>query len=434
VVRDAGEKALGMFEFTTLGVVFLVVGLLYVLLTARIMLPARADIGGLTTKYRVGGYLTELILEPESTLVGQTVSETRINQRYGVTVLEVIRGPDETHLEDVASVTLHSDDHLIVQGALEDILRLRRDHGLALLPDVHLEDEELTAGGQALVEAWVAPGSQMIGRTLKQLDFHHHHGAFVLAIRRVATTLRKRVADVRLRFADALLILVPRDRIDELEQSGDLAVLSEHEVHLRRGRMWWLVLVVLPLVVATAASGAMDIAGSALVGAVVLLLARVVTPEEAYRAINWPVVFMIAAFVPLGYAFQVTGTAEFLAGGLLRVSSWASVDLAPYVVLSAVYVATSLLTQLASNNAAAIVVTPIALSLGPALGVDSRPFVFAVCFAASAAFMTPMGYQTNLMVYTAGEYRFVDYVRFGAPLNILLWLLATVLIPLFWPF
>ncbi len=434
VVEDAGEPPLGMFEFTLMGSVLLAVGLLYVVLGARRLLPARADIGGLTGKYRVGGFLTELILDRESKLAGHTLSEAHVNERYGVTVLEVVRGPAETHVQDVEAVALQIGDRLIVQGSLDDILRLRRDHGLALLPDVELDDQQLAAGGHALVEAWVAPGSAMVGRTLKQLDFHHHYGAYVLAIRRIGATLRKQVANVRLRFADALLILVPRERIVELEEARDLVVLSEHEVHLRRGRMWWLVLVVLPLVVAAAATGVVDIAAAALVGAVVLLLARVMTPEEAYHAINWPVVFMIAAFVPLGHAFQVTGTADLLARGLLRISAWAPAELAPYVVLSAVYLATSVLTQIASNGAAAIVVTPIALSVGPALGVDPRPLVFAVCFAASAAFMTPMGYQTNLMVYTAGEYRFVDYARFGAPLNLLLWLLATLMIPYIWPF
>lgn len=433
VVEDAGEPALGVFEFTMFGAILTVTGMVYVVAAARALLPDRPVAGRLTERYLVGGYLTELILEEGSRLVGMNLSEAHINERYNVTVLELIRDPAETHLEDVGTVSLRPGDLLVVQGALDDILRLRREQQLALLPDVKLDDDQLAAGGQ-LVEAWVAPGSQMIGRTLRQLDFHHHYGGFVLAVRRIRSTLRTQVADVVLRFADALLILVPPERLADLERDGDLVVLSEHEVHLRRGRFWWLVLVVLPLVVVAAALGVMDIAASALVGAVLMLLFRVVTPEEAYRAINWSVVFMIAAFVPVGHAFQVTGTADYLARGALAASSWASPDVAPYVVLAMIFVLTALLTQVASNNAAAIVVAPIALSLGPALGVDSRPFVFAVCFAASAAFMTPMGYQTNLMVYAPGEYQFLDYTRFGAPLILLSLLLATFLIPVLWPF
>jgi di/tricarboxylate transporter len=434
VVEESGQRPLGMFEFTALGALSAVAGLLYILVAARPMLPKRADTGALTKKYRVGGFLTELTLGKDSKLVGHNLSEEHINERYRVTVLEVIRDPGEIYLEDAGTVSLQPGDLLVVQGELEDILRLCRDQQLTILPDVELDDTQLAADDRTLVEAWVAPGSRMIGRTLKQLDFHHHHGAFVLAIRRARSTLRRRVAETVLRFADALLVLIPRDRIARLEETGDVVVLSEHEVFLRRNRRWWLVLVVLPLVVLAAATGLLEIAAGALVGAVVLLLFGVMTPQEAYRSVDWSVVFMIAAFVPVGYAFQVTGTADFLARSLLSASAWAPPDFAPHVVLSMLYLVTALLTQVASNNAAAVVVAPIALSLGPALGVDSRPFVFAVCFAASAAFMTPMGYQTNLMVHVAGQYRFIDYVRFGAPLNLLAWLLATILIPVIWPF
>ncbi|UCD25334.1 MAG: anion permease, partial [Gemmatimonadota bacterium] len=232
----------------------------------------------------------------------------------------------------------------------------------------------------------------------------------------------------------ALLILIPPDRIPSLERDGNVVIFRERDVTLRKGRMWWLPLVVMPLVVLAAAFGALDIAAGALVGAVLLLLFGVITPQEAYRAVDWPVIFVIAAFVPVGHGFQVTGTADFLARTVLAIGSWAPVALLPYVVLAMVYIVTVVLTQVVSNNAAAVVVAPIALSLGPALGVDSRPFVIAVCFAASAAFMTPMGYQTNLMVHAAGEYRFSDYLRFGAPLNLLVGLLALILLPVVWPF
>jgi di/tricarboxylate transporter len=228
--------------------------------------------------------------------------------------------------------------------------------------------------------------------------------------------------------------LIPQDRIGALEDTRDLVVFSDRDASLRKGRLWWFPLVVLPLVVLSAAFGWLDIAAGALVGVAVLFLLRVVTPQDAYRAIDWPVVLVIAAFVPVGHAFQSTGTADFLAQSILDFSGWASPAVQPYVVLALVYLVTALLTQVASNSAAAVVVAPIALSLGPALGVDSRPFVFAVCFAASAAFMSPMGYQTNLMVHKAGEYRFIDYIRFGAPLSLLAWVLTTVLIPLIWPF
>jgi di/tricarboxylate transporter len=434
LMEEAGERPLAMFEFSIVGSILMVAGMAYIGLASRRLLPTRAASGALTDRYLGSGYLTELVVADDSDLTGHNLSEEHINERYGVTVLEIVRDRDETHLEDVGTASLREGDHLVVQGSLDDILRLRRAHGLKLLPDAKLSDTQLAGGGQILVEAWIAPGSRMIGQNLKQLDFHHHYGAFVLAVRRVGTTVRERLGDVGLRLADALLILAPRERLEELEESGDLKVLSEHHVHLRRQPLWWLVLMVLPAVIVAAALGWADIAAGALVGAVVLLLFRVITPEEAYRSMNWPVLFMIAAFVPVGHAFQVTGTADFLASGLLRASAWAPAEIAPHLLLAMIYLLTAALTQIASNAAAAIVVAPIVLSLGPTLGVDARPFVIAVCFAASAAFMTPMSYQTNLMVYAPGEYRFNDFVRFGTPLGLLTWLLSVLLIPLFWPF
>jgi di/tricarboxylate transporter len=433
VVRDYNEAPIGMFELSLAGAAVAVAGLIYIVLFSRRMLPDRATDRQLTSKYRVGEFLSELAVTEQSKLVGSTLVAEHVNERYRVTVLEVIRGRAEAFVEGVDSVTLNPGDLLIVQGEVDDILRFRGEQRLTLMPEAKVDDHELIAGGQ-LIEAWVAPGSSMTGRTLRGLEFHRHFGAYVLAVSRVTGTLRRRVSRIRLKFGDALLILIPPDRIPSLEQAGDVFIFRERDASLRKGRMWWLPLVIMPLVVLAAAIGVLDIAASALVGAVLLLLFGVITPQEAYRAVDWPVIFVIAAFVPVGHAFQVTGTADFLASSVLAMSSWAPTELLPHFVLAMVYIVTMALTQVVSNNAAAVVVAPIALSLGPALGVDSRPFVIAVCFAASAAFMTPMGYQTNLMVHAAGEYRFSDYIRFGAPLNLLVCVVALMLIPLVWPF
>ncbi|MEE8523129.1 MAG: SLC13 family permease, partial [Thermoanaerobaculia bacterium] len=416
VVEKEGQPPLRMFEFSRLGLVFLGVGLLYVLTFSRKLLPERGEAGGATEKYRLQGYLTELILEEKSKLVGQTAAAAGINEKYQVTVLELLREGEKRHVEDVGRVPLEPGDHLIVQGSIDDILRLRKEMDVSLLPDVKLDEEELSAEGQIMAEAWITRQSAMIGGTLEGLDFHRQYGGFVLAIRRVGATLREKVARVTLRYSDSLLLLIPRQRLEQLRRSEDLLILSELDLALRRGRAWWLVFLVLPAVILLAALGILKISAGALVGSVVLLMAGAIKPQEAYRAVDWSVIFLIAAFVPVGYAFVETGTAAFIASGLLAVSSWAPPSMAPYVALATIYLATSLLTQLVSNNAAAVIVAPIALAMGPSLGVDPRPFVIAVCFAASAEFMTPMGYQTNLMVYGAGGYRFLDYTRFGAPL------------------
>ncbi len=434
VVEEAGAPPLRMFEFTGMGVLFLGSGLLYLMLFARRLLPDRAEAASATGKYDLRGYLTELIVSDDSKLIGRTPAQAKVNQEYRVTVLKLLRQGADGQPEDVGRVPFQAGDHLIVQGAMDDILRLRKEQDVALLPDVKLDDKELSAGGQVMVEAWIHRNSAMIGKTPQELDIHRKHGGFVLAIRRVGETLRQKVAHVRLRFSDSLLILIPGDRLEKLRESEDVLILSERKFALRRGRFWWLVLPLLPAVILLAATGVLKISAGVLVAAVLLLLLGVLRPQDAYRSIDWSVVFLIAAFVPVGQAFVTTGAADLVASGLLGASSWASPVWAPYITLAAVYLATSLLTQIVSNSAAAVIVAPIALALGPSLGVDSRPFVLAVCFAASAEFMTPMGYQTNLMVYAPGEYRFADFLRFGAPLSVLTWVLVVALIPVFWPF
>ncbi len=433
MARQAGQPAIQMFEPSLLGLVFLALGLIYVFALSPWLLPARVRAGALTRKYRVGRYLTEVRLVEESRLVGMTCREAEVNERYGINVLAILRGADR-HDEDVSNLRLRSGDTLIVQGVMDDILRLRKEQGVALLPDIKLSDQELTAGGQAMAEGVVSQNSRMIGKTLKELDFRQHYGGFVLAVRRLGMTLREKIAHTPLRFSDTLLMLIPRERLNELRASEDLIVLTELDFELRRGRLWWLVLAVLPVVVTLAAVDKLEIAAGALIGAVLLLLFRIVTPEEAYRSVDWSVIFMIAAFVPIGQAIISTGTADFIASQLLSVGRLFPQELARYAMLSFVYLATALLTQLVSNNAAVIILTPIALSLAGAVGVQGRPFLMAVLFAASAAFMTPVGYQTNLMVLSPGGYRFLDYTRFGAPLNLMFWLVATLLIPRFFPF
>lgn len=433
IAEEAGEPPFLMFEFTKLGGIFLVVGLLYILLFAPRLLPERAQVGPLTQKYRMGPYLTEVQLVEDSKLVGATLREMKVSETYDVTVLAVLR-EEERLTETIGTIPLREGDTLILRGPMDNILRLRSDLGVALLPEIKLSDEELAAGGQITAEALITPTSRLIGRTLKEIDFHRQFGGFVLAIRRLGETFREKIADVPLRFSDTLLMTIPRERLTELRRSEDLIILSEVTLELHRERFWWLGLALLPAIVLVAALGILDITTGALLGAIILLLSGAVPPQEAYRAVDWSVLFLIAAFVPVGEAVVQTGTAELIATGLQSVAGFFPQEMAPYVLVALVYLISSLTTQIVSNNAAAIILTPIAISLAVGLGVNSRPFLMAVCFAASAGFMTPMSYQTNMMVYGPGNYRFLDYTRFGTPLNLLFWLLAALLIPAFWPF
>ena len=218
-----------------------------------------------------------------------------------------------------------------------------------------------------------------------------------------------------------------------MRRTEDIIVVSEVSWELHKRRFWWLAIVLIPLVVGVAALGVMDITKAAILAVVVLLVSGVVTPQEAYRAIDWSVLILIAAFVPVGRAMIQTGAANLIASGVVSLGHLLPGEWAPLAALSLTYALASALTQIVSNNASAIILVPICLSLSSRFGADPRPFLMAVCFAASAEFMTPIGYQTNLMVYGPGNYRFSDYTRFGAPLNLMFWIASSILIPCIWP-
>lgn len=431
MAEEAGQGAIGMFEFTKLGIVFLATGLAYILIFANRLLPSRAVVSSLTRKYHLGSYLTELRLVRDSKLVGKTCREVGVNQNYDIIVLAILRG---THrfTEKLRDMRLEAQDILIVRGQLENIMRLRKDQEVALLTDIKLNEEELSAGGQTIAEALVSQTSPLVGKTLKEIDFRRHYGAFVLAIRRHRETLRAKIAHIPLKFADTLLIMAPGDRLAELRRSEDVVILSEVDLVLKKERFWWVVIVLIPVIIILSAAGLLDITKGAVLATTLLLLIGAIKPTEAYRSVDWSVVFLIAAFVPVGRAMVETGTAQFLGERLLQLRELFPAALAVQVAVSLTYLTTSMLTQMISNNATAIIMVPVSLSMASAMQMDPRPLLIAVCFAASAEFMTPMGYQTNMMVYGPGSYRFLDYTRFGAPLNLTFWALATFLIPIFW--
>ena len=431
-VIEEGLPPLGMFEFARLGGVLLVVGLSYTLIFGRRMLPARVGISSLTRKYHMGTYLTELRVEDGSALVGKSCKEVGVNENYDITVLAILRGKLR-FVENIRNIPLEPGDVMIVRGVVDNLMRMRQEQGVSLLTDIKLGDTALSTDEQVLAEGLITPTSSLIGRTLREIDFRRHFGAFVLAIRHQGATLRSKIAHIPLRISDTLLMLAPRDRLNELRRSDELIIISEVKSELHRGRFWWVIMALLPIMLILVATGVVDILRGSLLAVVILLLIRAVDIQEAYRSVEWSVLFLIAAFVPLGYAMANTGTAQFIADGIMRLIDFFPPHLAAPAALALLYLCTSLLTEMVSNNATAIIVAPIAISLAAGLGVDPRPFLIAVAFASSAAFMTPMSYQTNMMVYGPGGYRFKDYLRFGMPLNFGFWLMGSYLIPKLWP-
>ncbi len=434
IAEQYGFAPIGMFELTRLGVVLLVAGLAYVLVAAPLLLPTRSTPEALTRQYDMRHYLTEVKVTESSALIGNTIEESALNRDYDITVIAVHRGVDHV-TENLRHLRIVDDDVLVVRGSAENLMRLSSTKGVAPLSEVRLSDAEISQEGQFLVEAIVPRNSSLVGRTLGEIDFRQRIGAFVLAIRREGAILHDKIASTRLNFADDLLLVVPEERIGQLHNSEDLIVTTRGDmIQTRLSGTRSAILAILPAVVILSAIGVVDILKAAIIGTIVLFAVRAMRPSEAYRAVDWSVLFLIAAFVPVGDAMENTGTADFLASGILRLQDLNPAVFTPAIILSVLYLLSSMMTQTISNNATAILLAPIAISLAGDLGVDPRPFLIAVAFSASAGLMTPYGYQTNLMVMGPGGYRFVDFVRFGGPLTIIFWIIASLLIPLLWSF
>lgn len=426
---DFGFEEFTMFEFLGPGLVLFAVGMIYNVLVPMRTLPERTQLTSLTGKYSLSTYLTELRVPETSRMVGRTVLDERMSERYRVNLLEIIRGEKKIATE-IRALRIEPGDTLIVRGAMEDIVALRAQYGLLLLTEAKMSDEDLADRDNVLAEVQLTPMSDLAGRTLQEIDFRRRFGCFVLALRREGALIRQKVAFVPLQRWDTLLVFGPKKRIEMLEESDDLNPLQEVELHLRLKHLWWVSALTVPGVMILAALGVMSILKASILGAVFLLVTRSVSIEQAYRAINWTVIFLVAAILPLGKAMVSTG----LAGSIANQVSSLDQYFGPVLVLAVLYFVSTMLTEIMSNNSTAVLMVPIAAQIGHQLGLDPKTFLMAVAFAASASFLTPMGYKTNAMVYGPGGYSFVDYLKAGAPLKLVFWILAVVLIPWFWPF
>ena len=432
-VNTTMAEPLGMFEFSRYGIFILLIGLLYIIFAVPLILPSRTVTSSLTQSYHMGGYLTELKVAEESPLVGRTFMERSINKNYDITVLDIIR-EGMVISKNIRNTIIHPGDVLFVRGSLENFLRMKEVEKVTMLTDEKLTQAELIHDDNTLVECLLTQQSELVGKSLMEINFRRRFGSFILAIRREGAILRRKIAHVMLRAFDTLLVYGPRDKIKELSESGNFIVLGEIEATLQKNRFWWVSLVVIISAVFLAALGLVPILKGALVGMIILLVLRVISTNEAYQTINWQVIVLIAALIPIGIVIQKSGTSEWLATAMNNLVEQFDPALRPVVMVSLIYLMTMMLTEMASNAATAIIMTPIAISVAMQIGLDPKPFIFSVCFAASASFITPIGYQTNLMVYGPGGYKFSDYVKVGLPLAIFLWIMATFLIPVLWPF
>jgi len=425
-------EPLGMFEFTRYGVILMSLGLIYILFIAPKLLPSRTVTSSLTKSYHLGGYLTEMKIIPESPLIGKTCLDRGINYNYDVMVLDILR-EKQLITRNIRRTPLQVGDTLFVRGTLENFLRMKEVEKITLLTDEKLTQSELEQEDNVLVECLLTDQSDLVGKSLMASNFRQRFGAFILAIRREGDIFRKKIAHVILQAFDTLLVYGPAKKIESLSNKGDFIVLGEVKAELRKQRFWWVSIIIILGAVILAALGIMPIMKGTLIGVALLLALKVLTPQESYQSIHWQVIVLIAALIPVGIVIQTTGTAEWIGKIISKIVRMSSPEWHAHFLLALIYLITMILTEISSNAATAIIMTPVALAVSVQMGFDSRPFIFAVAFAASASFITPVGYQTNLMVYGPGGYKFSDFIRVGFPLAILFWVSAIIFLPMIWP-
>ena len=424
---EAGYGEIGMFEFTVLGGVIVVVGMIYLILFSHRLLPARTTIASTLSAEDVKEYITQVKIGAESHLVGKRLAETPL-ANAGVRVAELIRGERIQRLEK--DNALEEGDILLIRGDLNKILELEREHDIMISTDADARDAEVKRVEMTVFELMVAPDSPLIGRTAQDIRFREDYGVSVFALQRRGRHHQRDITDLELRMGDILLVRGTMEALAKLRGYREFILLEGvHDQVIERHKAP-LALGTILAIVGLAAFGVFQISVLALTGAALLVMMKVLTPRDAYRSIDWPVLILIAGMIALGNAMGKTGALDIAAEGLVGTVG----QLGPNVTLWIFYFITAALSLLILNKPAAVLCTPLGILLATQLGVDGKPFIMAVAFAASTAMATPMGYQTNLLVYGPGGYNYKDFVYFGLPLNFIIGVIACWLIPIIWPF
>jgi di/tricarboxylate transporter len=424
LAQKHGLPPFGVFEFTRMGALLAVAGILYLLLIGRWLLPREVS----TTpplEAELGKYVTELKLKESSPLVGQTIAEARLGEKHGVYVLELLRG--EQHLWSPREQRLAAGDVLLVRGAWEKIEDLRAGAELEIDPENRYGPDHGKA--RMLVEAMIKPDSPIEGRTLGDINLQRNLDAIALGIRRRGRVLREKLKDVRLASGDVLLLLVGDDAIAPLRADERLVVLSEREDTRRTPRRAIAAVVIMIAVVLVSGLHWLPIPLAAIGGAVAMAMAGCFGHKDLYEGMDWKIIVLLGAILPLGSAIENSGLSQTLVDAGMRLIGTHD----PLAALLMVYLLTALLTEMMGHNPSVVLMVGIAMTVAHAVQADPRPFVVAVAFAAATSFATPVGYPTNTMVYYAGGYRFTDFMKVGIPLIALFCGLSMLLIPHFWP-
>jgi di/tricarboxylate transporter len=431
--QDLGYGTFGLFQFTLVGLITGTLGLLYLAFVAPRWLPQRQSAGTdpLLQRYGLNNYISEIVIPPGSNLVGQSLQSSQLQRKFDLDVIELIR--DGAHFsQPIADKLLQAGDVLLVRGNPDCLLQIKETQGIEILPEVKFGQADaepvLTAGEEGIAEVLLLPNAEIVGSTLKETRFRQRYNATVLAIQQGQTLVRDRMGRVPLQFGDVLLVQGPKQSLLGLQTHPGFVLTQQRDVEtLRRDRAWVAISIMVGVIILAALEW-VPILVSAWIGVVLMLLTGCLKPGELYSSVRWDVIFLLAGLIPLGIAMENSGATQWLADRMVALGgNWSG-----YALLTLFFIITSLVTEILSNNACVVLLLPIAAKVAESLSLNPYAFMFTVMFAASNSFMTPIGYQTNTMVYGPGGYRFTDFLRVGTPLNLLMALITPPLIILFY--
>lgn len=421
VARAQGLAAFSIFEVTPLGIILVVWGMIYLRFIAPLLLPDRDSMANLLGNRSQMKFFSEAVIPPDSNLIGREVTGVQLFKRDGVRLIDVIRG-DESLRRKLKGVELQVGDRVVLRTKMTELLSLQRDKSLKRVDQVSSVETNT-------VEVLITPGCRMIGRRLGALRLRRRYGVYTLAVHRKNQNIGMQLDDLIVRVGDTLLLEGTTEDIQRLAADMELVSVSQPTEREYRREHAPIALVALIGLVALAGFGVAPIFLLAVLAVAVVLITRCIDADEAFASVDGRLLALIFSMLAIGVALESSGAVRLIVEGIAPYLSM----LPPFLVVWAIYLLTSVLTEMVSNNAVAVVVTPIAVGLADAMGMDARPLVVAVMVAASASFATPIGYQTNMLVYGPGGYRFSDFMKVGIPLNLSIGLLASALIPFIWP-
>jgi di/tricarboxylate transporter len=428
IVAEKGLPTFGFFEFTPMGIVVLATGTLYMVLLGRRFIPVREGIHSKEDIQLLRDYVTEVRISPISPLIGKTLYESRLGQEYDFTVLAIQRdnGEDPPLHRDTK---IYSGDLLIVESSASKLIDASQALGLTIDVDYRLDLDSLESGDVEVIEATLAPNSHIAGLSLEEIHFRDRYGFTALAISRAGEVITERLRDVPLQFGDALLLQGPPHRVEALQEERNFQVLEPIELETYRTAKAPIAVGALLSAIGLVVFAGMEISLAMVIAAMIMILSRALTIEEAYESVDWRTVFLVAGMLPLGLAMEETGTARYLADLILGSFG----PYGPVATLAGIYLLAAIITQPMSNAAAIVLIVPIALDTADGLGANYKTFVMAVVIGAATSFLSPVGHKANVLVFGPGGYKFTDYARVGFLLTIILLIVSMIFLPIFWP-